>query len=109
MAALHSAAQDIDSSESSEHYALFVQTQPTGCSCGESRQTREHILHDCRLFTHQRNHLHAVTHDIILSMTLGVAKEIAAQVKFIQESDAFKVFVLGPERAVTFVNTNPWS
>lgn len=37
-----------------EYYALlFALTEPTVCSCGQPRQTQEHILRDSPLFTYQ--------------------------------------------------------
>lgn len=73
-----------------EYYATFVPTEPIMCSCGEPRQTREHILRDCPLFARQRIHLRHVSYNIILNEILGTEKGIKALAKFIEESSAFK-------------------
>ncbi|KAG2047211.1 hypothetical protein BDR06DRAFT_897896, partial [Suillus hirtellus] len=68
----------------------FVPTENISCSCGELRQTREHILCKCPLFTRQCIHLREVSRHLISSEIMGTERGNIALVIFLEEFDAFK-------------------
>ncbi|KAG1850096.1 hypothetical protein C8R48DRAFT_613696, partial [Suillus tomentosus] len=54
----------------------------TSCSCGEPRQTREHILCKCPLFTRQYIHLREVSCHLTSSEIMGTERGIIALITF---------------------------
>jgi hypothetical protein len=73
-----------------EYYRRFVPSEPVGCPCGATLQTRQHILRVCRLHAYARYHLRKVSANVSLPIILGCQKGLVALVKILAASDAFK-------------------
>jgi hypothetical protein len=86
-----------------EYYRRFVPSEPVGCPCGATLQTRQHILRVCRLHAHARHHLRKVSANVSLPIIFGCQKGLVALVKILAASDAFKKTTMPPDPAHHFM------
>ncbi|KAF9512342.1 hypothetical protein BS47DRAFT_1297838, partial [Hydnum rufescens UP504] len=70
------------------YYTTFVPEEDPRCPCGESTQTREHILTECPLFEDHR-HLLGDGEDCQMRHLLGTAKGIGHLAQFIEALAVF--------------------
>jgi hypothetical protein len=67
----------------------FFPEKSVACECGETLQTREHILRTCTRYTNHRESLQSEEREIPLPELLGTPKGIAALTEFLKDSGAF--------------------
>jgi len=67
----------------------FFPEKSVECECGETLQTREHILRTCARYTDYRESLQNEDREIALPELLGTPKGITALTEFLKESGAF--------------------
>ncbi|KAL1667846.1 hypothetical protein GGF50DRAFT_111818 [Schizophyllum commune] len=72
-----------------EYYKDFVPSENIDCPCGESLQTRSHILQECPIYEQHRHILRKVSEDVALAEILGTPKGIDALARFLKKSGAF--------------------
>jgi ribonuclease HI len=73
-----------------EYYARFVPAETSSCPCGETLQTREHVLADCELYNASRHFLHNACPNLSTTLLLSTRKGLKALAHFLKDSDAFK-------------------
>ena len=66
------------------YYSRFVPTELVECPCGEARQTRKHILLECKRYERFRRILGQHNEDRALDTLLGTEKGIARLAEFIE-------------------------
>jgi hypothetical protein len=72
-----------------EYYSRFVPAEDVDCPCGETFQTREHLLRECPLYGGQRHLLTKVSRDISLPEILGTKDGVKALSEFLKKTGAF--------------------
>ncbi|CAK5263969.1 unnamed protein product [Mycena citricolor] len=72
-----------------EFYQRFNIPEDVDCPCGETVQTREHILRECPLYDAQRPIIRATSANFGLRDILGTKEGIVALAEFLKESGAF--------------------
>ena len=72
-----------------EYYQRFVPTEPIGCPCGASLQTRKHILLDCPRYDSHRHLLRHQGRPMTVNDIVGTDQGIVALAKFIAATGAF--------------------
>ncbi|KAG9019083.1 hypothetical protein FRB90_006606 [Tulasnella sp. 427] len=72
-----------------EYCNRFVPSEGPTCQCGESVETREHVLRECWMHEEHRPILEEASEQIKLADILGTAKGIKALAQFTARSGAF--------------------
>jgi len=67
----------------------FFPEKSINCECGETLQTREHIIRTCTHYETHRAKLQNENHELALPELLGTPNGIAALTEFIKDSGAF--------------------
>ena len=72
-----------------EYYQKFVPSADPTCPCGETTQTREHIIQYCPIYERFRTILHQASQTLYLPDLLGTKEGIQAMASFLEKSGAF--------------------
>ncbi|KAL1665956.1 RnaseH domain, transposon factor [Schizophyllum commune] len=78
-----------DREQYGRYYKDFVPSESVDCPCGESIQTRPHVLQDCPIYEPHRHILRGVSEDVAPAEILGTPKGIDALARFLKKSGAF--------------------
>lgn len=72
-----------------EYYRRFHIEETQSCPCGETLQTREHIITECNRYDDERKILEKVSEGVTLRDVLGTKEGVEALAKFLDKSGAF--------------------
>ena len=72
-----------------EYYKGFVPSANPACPCGETTQTREHIIQSCPTYEEYRTILRQASQTLYLPDLLGTKDGIQAMASFLEKSGAF--------------------
>ena len=72
-----------------EYSQRFVPSANPACPCGETTQTREHIIQSCPTYEEYRTILHQASQTLYLPDLLGAKDGIQAMASFLEKSGAF--------------------
>jgi hypothetical protein len=72
-----------------EYYRDFNIPEEISCPCGETTQTRIHILSECPLYDEHRHLLHDEDQNIIPTDIFGTRKGIERLIEFLSKTNAF--------------------